>query len=108
MKLWEQYILEREGAKIIYDDNCFVTYKILGESEILVVDLYVVPEFRKTGMVQDLWNRLLSETKAKFVQGMTDRNALNWQASHSFMLSFGFKTYQEDGSMIYYYLETGL
>jgi hypothetical protein len=105
MKLWAEYIKEREGASIIYDDNCFVTYKEVNDNDILVIDLYVIPELRKSGTVQNLWTRLIQETNPKVVYGMTDIAALNWEASHNFMTKFGFVPCLEEGNTIYYRME---
>lgn len=105
MKLWELYIQEREGAKILYNDHCFVTYKSMNDKEILVVDLFVEQEHRKSGLVHSLWKELLEKTNPSIVYGMTDVEALNWESSHKFMLSFGFTPYTQEGNTIYYYQE---
>jgi len=105
MLLWGLYIKEREGAEIIYNDHAFVTYQVTGKDEILVVDLFVENEYRKKGMVDELWSKLLEKTKPKIVYGMTDVEALNWDSSHKFMTSFGFTPYTQEGNTIYYYRE---
>lgn len=105
MKLWELYIAEREGAKTIYTDHSFVTYKNINESEIFVMDLFVEREFRKSGLVQKMWDDLIEKENPKIVYGMTDRTALNWESSNKFMLSFGFTPYSRENTIIYYYME---
>ena len=55
MELWKKYIKEREGADIIYNDYGFVTYRNLNDSEIMIIDVFVDKEYRKTGAVQKLY-----------------------------------------------------
>lgn len=105
MKLWELYIQEREDAKVIYNDNSFVTYRILENNEILVMDLFVQKEHRNSGLVNKLWNDLLKKTMPSVVYGMTDVKALNWENSHNFMISFGFIPYTQENDIIYYFQE---
>jgi GNAT superfamily N-acetyltransferase len=105
MKLWKMYIKEREGAEMLYDDHSFVTYQNIGEGEILVVDVFIESEYRKKGLAEKLWKELLEKAKPKIVYGMTDVEALNWETSHKFMLSFGFTPYTQEGNTIYYYQE---
>lgn len=60
--LYAKYILERENTKIIENAHGFLTYKILG-TEALIVNLYVDPKSRKSGVCGDLINIL--ETTAQ-------------------------------------------
>jgi predicted GNAT family acetyltransferase len=105
MKLWEKYIEEREGAKILYTDHSFVTYRQLNENEILIIDVFVEKEYRKTGATKSLWNELIEKTKPKMTYGTTDKEANNWESSHKFMLALGFTPYLEENTVIYYYKE---
>jgi predicted GNAT family acetyltransferase len=105
MKLWEKYTEEREGAKIIYNDFSFVTYRQLNENEIMIIDVFVEKEHRKSGATKKLWDELIEKTKPKVTYGCTDREALNWESSHKFMLALGFIPYTEEGAMIFYYKE---
>jgi predicted GNAT family acetyltransferase len=105
MKLWEKYIEEREGAKIIYNDHGFLTYLPMEENAVLIQDVFVEKEYRKKGIVNQLWNRLIEQTKPRMTYGMTDQESLNWEDSHSFMISFGFTPYEQLNTMIYYYKE---
>lgn len=105
MKLWQQYIAEREDAKIIFTDHSFVTYRNLDESRLLVLDLFVEREYRKTGLVEKMWDEMIEKEKPYIVFGTTDTSALNWEASNRFMISFGFIPYKTDQDIIHYYRE---
>lgn len=105
MELWKKYIKEREGADIIYNDYGFVTYRNLNDSEIMIIDVFVDKEYRKTGAVQKLWEELIKKTTPKITYGSTDIKALNWESSHNFMINFGFIPYQREEDVIFYYRE---
>lgn len=105
MKLWELYIAEREGAKIIYTEHSFVTYKNTGRNELIVLDLFVEKEYRKSGLVEKMWNEMIEKEKPQMVYGTTDISALNWENSNKFMISFGFVPYTREDNIIHYYRE---
>ena len=105
MKLWELYIAEREGAKIICTDHSFVTYKNTENDELIVIDLFVEKEHRKSGLIRKMWDEMILKEKPKMVYGTTDVSALNWEISHKFMVSFGFIPYTQEDNIIHYYRE---
>lgn len=105
MKLWELYIAEREGAKIICTDHSFVTYKNTENNELIVIDLFVEKEHRKSGLIRKMWDEMIQKEKPKMVYGTTDISALNWETSHNFMISFGFNPYTKEDNIIHYYRE---
>ena len=105
MKLWELYIKEREGAEVLYDDHSFMTYRVMEDQEVLILDVFAEREYRKKGLIAKLWKELLEKTKPKIIYTMSDVTAFNWESSHEFIMSFGFTPCTQEGSMVYYYQE---
>ena len=61
MKLYEQYIKDREGASLFYDDNAFINYLLFPDRNTLVIqEAFVVPELRNKYYMTNFLNRLIS------------------------------------------------
>ena len=105
MNLWKLYIKEREGADILCDEHSFLTYTIMDDREVFILDVFVEPGYRKEGLIKKHWNELMEKTNPSRVYTTTDITALNWEPSHKFVLSFGFTPYTQEGNLIYYYQE---
>jgi|11BtaG_2_1085332.scaffolds.fasta_scaffold00653_4 citrate lyase synthetase len=93
MKLYADYIKEREDKECIWNDNCFITYKIYG-NEVSVLDIYSSSEARGTGemleFVKDFYTNMY-ERGIKTAYGYTDEDTNGWENSERLMLKFGFK-----------------
>lgn len=64
MSLYKDYISEREDKQIVESDKGFATYKIFDNGECYLQDLYVAPEYRKTGLATEMTNMIVSIAKA--------------------------------------------
>lgn len=95
MKLYANYIKEREGKDCVYNDHCFITYKLYPErGEVSVIDIYSSPEIRGTGKMlefcKDFYEKLYMQG-IKRAYGYTDEETNGWEESERLMLKFGFK-----------------
>lgn len=65
MSLYADYILERTNDKIIETPEGFATYRFLSETQCYIIDIYVCPEFRKSGIAAALADKIAEIAKAK-------------------------------------------
>lgn len=93
MKLYADYIAEREGAELYSDEHGFVTYKF--ENDVCIIcDLYVEPKSRNTSKGSDygkLIESICKENKVNKIYCFVDTNANNWKESLAFILKNGYE-----------------
>jgi len=63
--VYAQYIKERENQDIIQSEAGFLTYKIVN-ADCYLADLFILPEYRKTGAARGLFSQLIQIAKAAF------------------------------------------
>ena len=93
MKLYADYIKEREGLELVNDDHCFLTYK-RDEEDIIVFDIYSDKEVRGTGHMLEFCKSFYDCMKKEGVKnayGMTDISTNGWKNSERLLLKYGFK-----------------
>ena len=93
MKLYADYIKEREGRECIYNDKCFVTYNTY-DKDVSIIDYYCTPEHRGKGYMLNFMSELIGQFKKdkyNIVYGYTDTTTNGWERSERLMLKFGFK-----------------
>jgi hypothetical protein len=104
MRLWLEYIKEREGLELIcIEEKGFITYKKEDETSIFICDIFVLKEYRKSRVGEELYNKVIALENPKRVYGMTDKNALTWEESHKLMLYRGFSVVDDSGENVIYY-----
>lgn len=95
MELYAKYIKEREDKECVYNEDCFITYKIYGnDNAVSVIDIYSRPEIRGTGKMLEFCKKFYQDLYDKGITtayGYTDENTNNWENSERLMLKFGFK-----------------
>ncbi len=104
MSLYGQYILEREGKHIVEDERGFATYSYL-EDCVYIEDIYVLPEFRKSGAASKYADFIASEAKLKgykTILGSVSPRAKNCTSSVSVLLAYGFKLSNCDSNLVYF------
>ena len=92
MKLYAEYIKEREDRDIVYDDHCFLTYRI-DDEDVIVFDIYSDKEVRGSGYMLEFCNKFyddMREIGIKSAFGMTDTRTNGWQRSEELLLKYGF------------------
>jgi GNAT superfamily N-acetyltransferase len=104
MSLWADYIREREGKEIIETDEGFVTYEISGES-LYLVDMYVRPELRKTGVAKafaEEITRIAKKQGCKRLLTTVATNAAGVTISLKVILSYGFEFMQVAPGLLWF------
>ena len=104
MELYSEYIKERENADIVYNDIAFMTYKKDGEG-VFIIDAYVKPEHRKTGVARELLTQIENITDTKVLYTSTDITANNWIESEKAIINLGFEFKIKRGNQNYYIKE---
>lgn len=104
MKLYADYIKEREDADIKYNDKGFMTYKVEKDG-VMIIDAYVSPSYRKENITKGFLNEIIEETNSDKLYTTTDENANNWETSEKVILSLGFKMLGKNGRLNYYIKE---
>ena len=93
MKLYADYIKEREGKECMYNDDMFITYKIY-EDDVSIIDIYACPKIRNTkrtfNFVMEFFDKM-KDQGIKKAFGFTDETTKGWKESEERMLNFGFK-----------------
>lgn len=93
MSLFGQYILEREGKKIVEDNRGFATYFYVQDG-VYIQDIYVNPDFRKSGAASFYADTIAEEAKAKGfnnMYGTVSPSAYGADASLKVLQAYGFK-----------------
>ncbi len=65
MSLYADYLKERTEDQILETENGFVTYRFTDEKTCYIIDIYVVPEFRKQGAASDLSDKVVEIARAR-------------------------------------------
>lgn len=106
MELYAKYIKEREGKECLYNDDCFIIYKIYDDS-VSVIDIYSSPKVRGTGVMlefcKDFYEKMWKQG-VKTAYGYTDESTEGWEHSEKLMLKFGFKHIKKNGNYNNYIL----
>ena len=103
MSLYGKYIKERENTEIIETPYGFATYKVLDDS-LYVIDIYILPEFRRLGKAEDLMNQsynIAKELEKKWVLGSVCLDANGREASLMAAFYWGMTISHYNGNMIY-------
>ena len=109
MKMYADYIKEREGRECIYNEYAFLTYKVyLETNEVSVYDMYTTSEKRAGFALKNIIKEFLNKMKELGVEkayGFTDMTTKGWEKSESMMLKYGFeKLKTEDNEYNHYIL----
>lgn len=93
MKLYAQYIKEREDVNCEYNEHCFLTWKETDDDAITVYDIYSAPEVRGTGAMKEFCDEFYAnlDPKYKYVFGMVYTNTNGWENSDRLLQKYGFK-----------------
>lgn len=66
LSLYAEYLKERTEDKIIETADGFATYRYINDGKsVYIIDIYVVPELRKTGEASYLAEQVIKEAKTK-------------------------------------------
>ncbi len=104
MSLYAKYISEREDKEIIETDKGFATFLIYPNKECYLQDIYVLPEYRKSGYATDLADSVVLLAKEKGCNKLSgsvcsdDKNATR---NMKVFLAYGMQINKVIGNMIF-------
>jgi GNAT superfamily N-acetyltransferase len=61
--LYAKYLIERTHDHIIETDQGFATYRYLNRDQVYIIDIYVLPEFRKMGTASKFADKICEIAK---------------------------------------------
>lgn len=99
MSLYEKYILEREGARVIKNDHAFVAFKVV-EDAAFILNIYVEPEFRKSGLAKMMVDEAIKKSidmGAKSIFGDIYFSDPNRAKTLATAIALGFDLFGSDG-----------
>lgn len=105
MKMYADYLAERDSATVFYNENGFVTYAIQPGGECYWSEFYVKPEKRGTSAAFNLYMVILAKAAvsgATHILGSVDTTTKGWQLSEKLMKKVGFEQSYRLGTMIYF------
>lgn len=108
MDLYKQYLKERDGAELHFDENGFVTFSIKTDHFCYLSEIYVVKAKRGSMAAIRLYNLVLKAAVAqncKALIGSVDITTNNWQLSEKIMKKMKFQLLSVDGNMRYFWLK---
>lgn len=94
MKLYAEYLKEREDIDLIYTDDCFITYKIYDDNTAAIIDIYSNPKVRGRQVMKNMVEELIEKFKQNNIVtifGFTDERTNGWKRSEELMIKFGFR-----------------
>jgi GNAT superfamily N-acetyltransferase len=62
--LYSKYLAERTGDKVHETSQGFVSYRFIDKS-VYIIDIYVLPDFRKTGVAASLADKVVDIARLK-------------------------------------------
>lgn len=92
MSLFSEYVKERGGKEIVESDKGFATYYYI-ENGCYIEDIYVQPEFRKSGEASRLADQISEIAKSngcKILYGTVCPQANGSTSSLKVLLAYGF------------------
>lgn len=105
LSLYAQYIAERAGRGIVETDQGFATFDYISDDTVYIVDLYVVPEARKSGVASSIADKICEEAiKAgkKFLLGSVDTTAKGAEESIKVLKAYGMQLHKEAKPMLFF------
>ncbi len=94
MELFAQYISERLDQGIVdIPGQGFATFQITG-FECYIVDIFVIPELRKTGLAKQMADKITQIAKEKgctTLKGTVQTNTNNSKTSEAVLLAYGMR-----------------
>jgi GNAT superfamily N-acetyltransferase len=94
MSLFADYIREKNGDEIIETEHGFATYRYVNEQTVYIVDLYIVPEYRKSNKAGALADKIVEAARRKGctrLMGTVHPAAKTASASLRVLLGYGMR-----------------
>lgn len=107
MNKFIEYMKERQDIETIDMEKGFICYRIEAEG-CMILDHYVLPEFRRQKLGKDLADKVFSicrELGIKTVFCQLDRQARGARVARINIVHFGFEPYYIEGTIEHYKME---
>lgn len=104
MKMYADYIKERESAELIQNDKGFVTYKE-DNGYLLICDLYVKPEYRKSNTAKEFVKMVEELSNKPHIFATVDKLANNYKTAVQATIKTGFILVNEKDNIQYFIKE---
>ena len=101
--LYAQYLKERTNDKIIEVKQGFLTYRYMDNNIVYIVDIFVLPEYRKAGWASSLANLVVGEAQGlgyKELIGSVAPWAKGAHESILVLIAYGMKFHSCDKDLI--------
>lgn len=105
--LYASYLKEREGIDVLESERGFATY-LLRPTDCYIIDIYVVPEARQTGLAAQMANQIAAIAKSKgikFLTGSVDKRDPQASRNEKVLIAYGMRKAREDEHIIYFIKE---
>ncbi len=103
--LYGKYLSERTGRGILETEDGFATFEYISPETVYIIDLYVVPEKRKSGLASQLADRIVEEAVKsghKFLLGSVDVTAKGAEDSMKVLEAYGMGVVKVAEPMVFY------
>lgn len=100
-----KYLLERQGRGILEMEHGFATFEFPTKELVYIVDIYVEPEHRKSGLAAKMADEIVKAAKLRGCSqllGSVDPNANGAEDSIKVMFSYGFRLGKVTESMLFF------
>lgn len=93
MSLYGDYIKEHRGDEIIETKQGFATYRYIDDTTVYLIDIYVIPDYRKSNAASDMADEVVKAAKLRGCNkllGTVVPTANNSTVSLRALLGYGF------------------
>jgi len=103
MSLYASYLKERTSDNIVELPEGFATYRLLNTNQCYIIDIYVLPEYRKSGIASHLADTIVAMAKT---QGCTELLGTVVPSTNSsttslkVLLAYGMSLHSADSNLI--------
>jgi GNAT superfamily N-acetyltransferase len=103
--LYAKYLTERTNDLIIETEQGFATYRFINKTQVYIIDIYVLPEFRKQGYAAKLADLICECAKASGCNELIGSVNLNCKRANESILTliaYGMKAFSSiDNAVIF-------
>lgn len=103
--LYAQYVAERTGDHVLETEHGFALYRYISENRVYIVDIYVEPLFRKSGLASEMADQIAAEAKAKGCTEMIGSVVPSTKGSTTslkVLLGYGFELLSSTNDIIFF------
>ena len=105
LSLYGQYLTERTSRGILETEHGFATFDYITDDTVYIVDLYVVPEKRKSHVASEIADKICEEAVKlgkKYLLGAVDLTANGAENSVKVLEAYGMKVHKVVEPMVFY------